>query len=98
MAEHANLKTIDELRSTWWSPIWEFFIHVVVGTLLFALIGTPAIGLNYLVSWLEKLGVDKFILWGLMGCEYLLFSVDLVLFAVFIVRQAWRGLLKLWQL
>ena len=83
-------------NETWWMPLWEFFVHVVVGTLLFVLIGAPAIGLSFLVSWLETLGVSQPILLGLIGCEYLLFGVDIVLFAVFIVRQAWKGLLKLW--
>lgn len=86
----------EALSSSWWIPIWEFTVHAVVGTLLFTLVALPAIGLNFFISWLEKVGVSGFIQWGLIACEYLLFVVDVVLFGVFIIRQAWRGLAKLW--
>jgi hypothetical protein len=69
-----------------------------VGTLLFTLVALPAIGLNFFVGWLEKVGVSALIQWGLLACEYLLFVVDALLFAVFIVRQAWKGLVSLWLL
>lgn len=96
MAEPGKLEIAETLGAAWWHPIWEFLIHVFVGTLLFVLIGAPAVGLSYLILFLEKSGVSKPILLGLAGCEYLLFGVDLILFAVFILRQTWKGLLKLW--
>lgn len=95
MVEKVNLDEV-EMGATWWIPILEFLVQVVVGTLLFVLIAAPAIGLGYLVSWLDALGVARPILWGLMGCEYLLFGADVFLFAVFIVRKAWKGARKLW--
>lgn len=92
------LKSIDSeaFPSSWWTPVWEFAVHAVVGTLLFTLVALPAIGLNFFVSWLEKAGASGFIEWGLVACEYLLFVVDILLFVVFIMRQAWKGLVKLW--
>jgi hypothetical protein len=96
MSEQNDLTVTSRWAATWWAPIWEFLVHVIVGTSLFALIGIPAVGLSLIISRLEYSGASKFILWGLTGCEYLLFGVDLILFAVFIVRQAWKGLLKLW--
>jgi hypothetical protein len=95
MVEKIKLEEV-ERGAMWWTPILEFLVHVVVGTLLFLLIAAPAIGLDYLVSWLEALGVARPILWGLMGCEYLLFGADVILFTVFIMRQAWKGARKLW--
>jgi hypothetical protein len=84
-----------ERDANWWSPVLEFLVHTVVGTTLFVLIAAAAIGLGYLVSWLETLRVDRLILWGLMVCEYLLFVADVLFFVVFIVRQAWKGIGKL---
>lgn len=95
MVEKINLDEV-EGGATWWTPVIEFLVQIVVGTLLFVLIAAPAIGLDYLVTWLEALGVDRPILWGLTGCEYLLFGADVFLFAVFIVRKAWKGAHKLW--
>lgn len=93
--EKVNLDEV-EMGAAWWAPILEFLVQVVVGTTLFVLIAAPAIGLDYLVSWLDALGVTRPILWGLMGCEYLLFGADAFLFAVFIVRKAWKGAQKIW--
>ena len=96
MPEQSDLTPTTQLAATWWAPIWEFCVHVMIGTSLFVLIGIPAVGLSLIISSLGDSGASKFILWGLTGCEYLLFGADLILFAVFIVRQAWKGLLKLW--
>lgn len=86
----------EKWEGTWWTPIWEFFIHVSVGTILFVVIAVPAIGLSLSVFWLEQRGVSRAILWGLTGCEYLLFGVDLLLFFLFVLRQGWKALVRLW--
>lgn len=96
MSEQSDLTATSRWAATWWAPIWEFLIHVLIGTSLFILIGIPAVGLNFIISQLEDSGASQFILWGLTLCEYLLFSADLILFSVFIVRQTWKGILKLW--
>lgn len=96
MSEQGHVAVTAKWSASWWTPVWEFFIHVLIGTLLFVLIAAPAVGLSYLISWLEDSRVSHFILWGLTGCEYLLFGVDLALFTVFILRQAWKALVKLW--
>lgn len=67
----------------WWWPLWEFVLHVVVGTLTFVLVAVPAVLLNHLVAYLEKLPVDQIIIKGLTALEYLIFAVDLAFVAIF---------------
>ncbi len=71
-------------------PLWEFFIHVLVGTGIFLLITVPAVGLNFLVLWLEALKTNDIIVDGLKFAEYFLFLADLLLFSIFVGRTVWR--------
>jgi len=67
-------------------------VDVVTGTIVFVVIALAAVGLSFLVDWLACLGINQWIIIGLRFAEYLLFTVDLVLFTVFVLRTAWRNL------
>lgn len=84
-----------EPEQQWWHAPVEFLVHVFVGTLIFVVIAAPAVGLDFLVRWLESLQVNIIIVYGLKGAELLLFFVDLALFATFIVRTGWRSAKKM---
>lgn len=80
----------------WWVPIWEFFIHAVVGTALFLLIAMPAVALDQLVETLrENLNIRPLLVWSFMAVEYLILFSDLVLFIVFIIRSITRTIPRL---
>ena len=81
----------------WWRPLLEFCIHVFVGTIIFLLIAAPAVGLDVLVSWLSGEEIGIWIIRGLKFAEYILFSVDLILLLVFVVRTAWLSGKKIWH-
>lgn len=85
-----------ESDQKWWHTPIEFLVHVFVGTIIFVVIAAPAVGLDFLVKWLEGLGVSSVILYGLKGAEWLLFFADLALFAFFIVRTVWVSAKKMW--
>jgi hypothetical protein len=87
---------IESGNRRWWAPLWEFCVHVTVGTSMFILIALPAVGLNLLVTLLPQIGASKVIVLGMTSCEYLLFGADIVLFAIFIFRQACKGARNLW--
>lgn len=72
-------------------PVWDFAVHVAVGTLIFAVIGSAAVALDLVSHRLQGFGVDPVIGYGLKAAEYALFTVDLVLFLVFIVKTAVRA-------
>lgn len=84
-----------ESEQQWWHAPAEFLVHVIVGTLIFVVIAVPAVGLDFLVKWLAGLGVTEIILYGLRFAEYMLFFVDLALFAWFVVRTAWKSAKKM---
>ena len=60
----ANPETSQNLSEGWWSPLWEFLVHVVVGSTIFFLIVLPAVVLNLLVRWLATVGVGEHPLLG----------------------------------
>lgn len=80
------------------SPIavlWQFFVHVVVGTLLFILIYTPAVGLDRLVHYLTAIDITLALIWIVQFAEYSLVTIDTLLFIVFLAKTAWRSAKKL---
>ena len=85
------------LKTKWWFPVYKFFVHVVVGTIIFLIIAIAAVGISCLVHYLEQIGIDSFICIVLRIVEYLLFVADIVCFIIFLivsVRNLWR---ELWE-
>ena len=79
----------------WWAPLWEFAVHVVVGTLIFVIIYTPAILLNILVHWMTEFNLDGFVVQVVLGAEYSLIVADSLLFLTFLTKTTWRTAKKL---
>jgi hypothetical protein len=78
------------------TPVWEMFIHVMVGTSLFLVFGIPAVLLNLVIEQLKVWRIDPWILNGLTLCEYVLFGVGVVLFITFSIRTAWKAITRIW--
>jgi hypothetical protein len=79
----------------WWRAPVEFLVESFVGTVIFAAIALPAVGLSFAVHHLENGDLDEVIVLGLKVAEYSLFFVDLVLFGRFLWTTAcrtWRRL------
>ena len=83
------------LRIPFWRAPWEFAVHGIVGTSIFAIIAALAVALDLFVAWLESRRISVLIIFGLKGAEYALFGVDLVLFGVFLWRTAKRTIQQL---
>ena len=67
-------------------PVWNFAVHVIVGTLIFAVIASGAVALNIINARLEPLGIDRVIRYGMKAAEYAVFVTDLILFIVFLAK------------
>jgi hypothetical protein len=87
--EGAERTTVQEKLPYWQIP-WEFAVHAVVGTAVFAIIAVPAILLDLGVHKLEPYGISRVIILGLTSAEYGLLVTDLSLFGVFLWRTAER--------
>lgn len=89
--------TQSQERGGWW-PVWDFGVHVGVGTLIFGIIAGAAVGLDLIIQWLQssfKLG--PVIVYGLMAVEYVLFVGDLILFLIFILAVGVRAAQRFWR-
>jgi hypothetical protein len=71
--------------------VWEFAVHVTVGTLIFAVIAGGALLLDRVNHWLQYLGVDSPVGYGLKVAEYAVFATDLLLFLVFLGKTVARA-------
>ena len=78
-------------RTSWWQPIVEFGVHTIVATFIFLTIAVAAVGVGFFVHYVELWGTSQYLVIGLKCAEYLLFIVDLVLFAVWLVKAAFRA-------
>ena len=88
----------------WWEPardimvpVWELVIHVVVGSLLFAIIFTPAVILDFLVEWLKG-NLSEFLAHLLTWTKYAVAIIDVVLYLLFMVVMAALFIIKLWRM
>lgn len=86
-----DLPETEKSPQKWWLPIVEFFIHAIVGTVLFILIALPAIGINLFILHLEiKLSLSPILYLSLTMVEYMIVASDLILFAVFMFKSIKR--------
>lgn len=98
MAEEA---ADDTQELSWWVPIWEFFIHAVVGSALFMLIALPAVGIYWFVKVLESssaqlnMALSPWLVWSFHSIEIIIIVSDLAMFIIFMTRSVHRTIRKL---
>lgn len=78
-----------------WRAPWDFAVHAIVGGAVFGIIAAAAGFISIGVTKLKALKIDPVIIYGIMGCEYALFGVDVTMFAVFLWRTAKRTIRQL---
>ena len=83
--EHVVEKNVSALRT--------FLVETIIGVLIFLIIACAAVGLSFLVTFLDSNGVDNVIVVGLKFAEYAIFFIDLILFGRFL----WKTSLKMWR-
>lgn len=69
--------------------------HVVLGGLIFILIAVMAGCLQWVVHFLESLGVHEFVLTVLTYIEMFLFLIDVALFVLFLLRTSYKFIKEL---
>lgn len=76
----------------WWAWIAHFLGHTLVGTAVFVIVGTPAIGLSLLMEFLETLHVSTFTIQVLSFLEHGILLVDAMLFLVYLGVTAYQAM------
>jgi hypothetical protein len=94
MSEGAQNISTTAAPPFWRAPL-EFAVHALVGTVIFAIVAGPAIFLEVALDQLEAHHVGILITTVLRLLEYLIFTLDVVLFSVFLLRTAWQTLKNL---
>lgn len=77
--------------------LYHFLIHMLTGTILFVAIGGLAVGLHFLIAWLGDIGLPGELVMVLKAVEYLIFAVDIVLYVLFILREAISLAREIWK-
>lgn len=84
-------------KNKMWTPIVHFAAHVVVGSLLFLVIATPAVGLSLLVHALESAHLDSFTIAVLTFLEHAILVADAVLFIIYMMVTALKSVKEMWK-
>jgi hypothetical protein len=75
----------------WYKAVGALVVEVWVGSILFAVIFTPAVGLDWAVKWLEtSSGTGGFLVGLLTYTKYTIAVLDALLYILFMFNMAWR--------
>jgi hypothetical protein len=75
--------------------VWHFGVHVIVGTILFTVIGSAAVTLHLFVTWVETLHTPFLIPYILEPLEYFVFALDVLCYVWFLIRIVWQFMLEI---
>lgn len=74
-----------------WAAVVHMFVHSIAGMAIFAIIAVPAIGLNYLIKYLEREGADPVVLAVLTVLEYSILIGDALLYLALLGKSLWKA-------
>jgi len=81
----------EQAAPPWWKPVWDLVVEVWIGSLLFAVIFAPAIGLDLTIKWLQSsFDVSEFLAALLTWTKYAIALLDALLYIGFMLNMAWR--------
>lgn len=81
-----------EKKHPWWEHPVKFAGHVFFGTLIFIIIAGGAVLLNRFVLYLEEMKPSPpiYMTYFLKAVEFIVFTLDIVVFIYYIIRRAWE--------
>ncbi len=82
---------------SFWTPIVHFAGHTFIGSVLFLIIGAPAVGLSLLVHALEAAHIDGFTIVVLSFLERAILVADAGLFIIYLVVTAIKSVKEMWK-
>jgi hypothetical protein len=81
----------------WWIAFVEFATHVLVASAIFIVLTLGAWGLHEFVHFLQGRGLPVFFLTVLGWLEYMVFIIDVLLFALQLAVTFIKTCKKLWS-
>lgn len=79
-------------KKHWWAPIIHFLKHTLVGTGIFVVVAVPAVVLNILVHFLEKIHVSAFVIKILEILEGVILTFDAIMFVIYLAIQGYKSI------
>lgn len=76
-------------------PIVDLGIQMVVGAVVFVVIGLIALLLSLFVKWLERMGAPDWLATTTHYLEIAVYGLDVLCFALFLVNEARKFIRKL---
>jgi hypothetical protein len=76
--------------------VGRFALHMVVGTLLFAVVAGLAVLIWVGTQWLEKMGVPYYIFTITEGVAVLFFALDILCLVIFVIAESLKLLRLMW--
>ena len=70
--------------------LWEFLIHIVLGTVTCAVLYLPAVALHVMARWLTDLEMNALLIMLVQFTGYTIVVVNTILLLVFLVRATWH--------
>lgn len=67
----------------------EQILHLLFGVLFFLIIGTVAVGLDFLATYIGTLAISPFTVNALSLTAHAMLVLDLVLFSIYLVVASW---------
>ncbi len=71
-------------KRRWWRPLANFFINAAMGTLVFLIIGIPAVALSISVHRLESFKVPTFTVSVLTFLEHSILVIDAMTVLIYV--------------
>ncbi|WP_126448011.1 hypothetical protein [Sulfuricystis multivorans] len=84
-------------QKSFWTPIVQFAGHTFIGSVLFLIIGAPAVGLSLLVHALGAAQIDGFTIVVLSFLERAILVADAGLFIIYLVVTAFKSVKEMWK-
>ena len=81
------------IRALTRAPLIRLSLEVMAGVVIFLVIASAAVGVSIYVRYLETIGLDVLIEYGLRAAEYALFCADFLLF----LRFLWKSGCRIWK-
>ena len=78
-------------KKPWWQPIVDTIIHVAIASAMFVIIALPALGLSFLVKWMESQGLPSYSLTVLTFLEHVIVTVDALGVLLYIGSMIYRN-------
>jgi len=94
MGFHLNEDQKAELRDRL-MPLYEFSIHLIVGSIIFIIVALVAVGLGAFIDWIDV--KDEIINLTLRILKYTIFGTDCLLYVIFLVFSVTHTAKNLWK-